>query len=83
MKIANWTETYKKGTDLEDWKRKRVEAESLIGETHLQQYEESKYAVLAKELLQEFVVGNHRDHVITSLHASILAMVIDQECLHV
>ena len=83
MKLTHWSKTYKKGTDLEDWKRKRVEAESLIDETQLQQYEESKYAVLAKELLEEFVVGNHRDHVITSLHSSILAMGIDQECLHV
>ena len=28
----------------EDWKRKLVEADSLIDESHLQQYEESKSA---------------------------------------
>ena len=52
LKIANWSKTYKKGTDLQDWKRKLVEAESLIDETHVQQYEEIKSAMLAKELLQ-------------------------------
>ena len=60
-KIAYWSKTYKKSTDQEDWKRKLVVADSLIDETHLQQYEGSKSAVLAKELLQAFAVGNHRE----------------------
>ena len=58
LKIANWSKTYKKSTDQEDWKRKLVEADNLIDETHLQQYEGSKSAVLAKDLLQAFAVGN-------------------------
>ena len=60
LKIANWSKTYKKSTDKEDWKRKLVEADNLIDETHLQQYEGSKSAVLAKDLLQAFAVGNYR-----------------------
>ena len=43
-----------------DWKRKLIEADSLIDVTHLQQYEGSKSAVPAKDLLQAFAVGNHR-----------------------
>ena len=61
LKIANLSKTYKKDTDQEDWKHKLVEADSLIDESHLQQYEESKSAVLAKELLHKFTAGNHRE----------------------
>ena len=79
LKIANWTKTYKKATDVKDWKRKLVEAESLVDARQLQQYEESKSAMLAKELLKEFGKGNYkevsrseycaiRDHLIACIH---------------
>ena len=78
LKISNWTKTYKKAVVEEDWKRKLSEADNLVDETHLQQYEESKSAILAKELLEEFQ-GNHRevnrteycairDHLIACIH---------------